>query len=899
MVQRRAIRSRRFAFIIPFVFLTAVFLINLSGDLSPVVAGEAPDIDEFTANLTTHPGFFNTYSNSDGEIYLEVTEDHFEKDFLVVVQMADGNGEAFLLTGFPLATETMAFRMRNNKIEMINRNSLFRADDGTPLGRMVDLGFRESVKHSFRPVAANKDQGRYLLSVTHVFVNDWPYLADFLPGLYGVGFFVDPSRSELVSVKGFPQNVEIKVDLTFGATRPIQTVTVPDPKALPISYHYSILALPDEPMQPRLSDDRVGYFNTTYRDFSRHGQLSDAIRLTNRWRLEKKDPYAELSEPVKPIVFYLENTIPDEFKPYVRDGVEAWNAAFEEAGFKNAILALDQPNDPNWDAGDARYSSIRWIPAIDSVFAIGPSDVDPRTGEILNADILVVSDWVSSYSNEQNWLDVDPFEELTMENDYIKWLSTINPDYAQRLCDFGSTMSGQMEMLRHTLLADGVMATNREVPVEYIGDALRELVMHEVGHTIGLRHNFKGSTITPADQIHNPEYTKVHGVSGSVMDYAPANIAYDRSEQGEYYNSVVGSYDRWAIQWGYMPVGNETLDPHEDLSALASQNYMREYRFATDEDTGLGRFAMDPYVNQYDMGEDPIAFYSGLNGFVDGLWDGLEDRILDYDEEYWPLRNTAHFLLFQKWRGFPWMTKALGGVEVYRVHKGAPDGMEPFMPMSAAAQRRAFDFVLQAFQPDILGSFPLELVDKMTGERRGDWASNWQFGQRLTYPIHDFVTWNRAIVLNIAFNNERLMRIRDNAFKSDEVNPFTLDELFEGFTDKIWADVMMGLAPRSSLQREIQSIYLDMLINMGSNNPELAAHNNQELARGDLPGSHLPPGINVLNPWLNDVHALAFAELIRIHEAIDGVLDVGTSDGMARAHLLETQNRIEQGLNIN
>jgi len=899
MVYKRSLRARRAAFVIPIVLLLVTFLVNLSGDLSPVVAGEAPDIDEFVAAFNMQPGFFNTYTTAEGQIYMEVTEDHFDKDLLLVVQMGQGNGESFLLAGFPLTTEMLTFRMRGQHIDLIHRNTNFRADPGTAAARMVELGFRESVKQAFQPVAANKDQGRYLLDVTGFFLDDYVDLASIGPGMYGTGLFFDRSRSDLSSVKAFPQNLNVKVNLTFGASGFINSPTVPDPKTLALNVSYSLLALPEDPMQARLSDDRVGYFTTTYRDFSRQGQLSDAIRLTNRWRLEKRDPYAPLSEPVKPIVYYLENTIPDKYKEYVREGVEAWNKAFEAAGFKNAVLALDQPNDPNWDAGDARYSTIRWVPAIDSVFAIGPSDVDPRTGEILNADILVVSDWVSSFSNESNWLELDPFSELTMENENIQWLNTINPEAAERLCALGATMSGQIEILKHTLIADGIMATHNPVPTEYIGDALREIVMHEVGHTLGLRHNFKGSTITPHDRIHNPAYTQEHGVSGSVMDYNPPNIAMDRSQQGEYYNSVVGPYDIWAIEWGYKPVGNETLsEPHLDLSALAAENWKREYRYATDEDTGLGSFAMDPYVNQYDMGEDPITFYSDLNTMIDGMWNGLEDRIIPDDGEYWPLRNTAHYLLFQKWRGYAWMSKGVGGIEVFRPHKGSPGELTPFMPLSGDDQRRALEFILTGFQPDVLGTFPLEMVNKMTNERRGDWASNWGFGQRLTYPIHDFVTWNRALVLNVVFNPERLMRIRDNAFISDESNPFTLDELFEGFSDEIWADVLTGQAPADSLQREAQSIYLDLLISLGSNDPELAAHLNHEheVARGEVPGSHLPPSVNVLQPWLNDVHALAFAQLVEIHEGIENAIASGRGDAMNRAHWMETANRIEQSL---
>jgi hypothetical protein len=886
---------RRLAFVLPIVIVAILLPLSLSGDLSPASAGEAPTIADFVANMESHPGLFNTYNSPEGRLFMEISQGQFEKDFLVVVQMAKGNGEGFLLTGFPLVDAMMTFRMVNTKIELIDRNPLFRATPGTPEGDMVNLGFRESVRESFTPVAKDTEYGIYLIDVTGLFVNDWPNLADILPDQYGVGFRLDPSRSELASVKGYPENVEIEADLTFASSGFIPTVTVPDGKTLPVSYHYSIIALPDEPMKPRLADDRIGFFTMTYKDYDQNAGPTDAVRLVNRWRLEKKDPYAPLSEPVKPIVYYLEKTIPTAIKPYIKQAVESWNAAFEQAGFKNAIVAMDEPDDPNFDLGDARYSSIRWVPAIDSIFAIGPSDADPRSGEILNADILVVSDWVPSITGEKGYLKNNPPDAEKMEK-MIALARQINPEAAARLCLYQESLGGQLEMLRDTLMADGVIGQDGGIPIEYVGAALREIVMHEVGHTLGLAHNFKASTLTPQDKLQDVSYTQQHGVSASVMDYNPANISMDRSKQGEYYNSVVGSYDKWAIEWGYTPVGDETLAPNPALEAIASQDSQPGHLFGTDEDTGLGPFSMDPTINQYDMG-DPLQYYQNLRPMVDSLWSGIEDRVVQNGAAYWPLRYAVHYLLFQQMRGYPMMAKALGGVIVSRVHKGNAEELTPLNPVSADQQRASLDYVLQAYRPNVLGSFPTELLDKMPTERYYDWASSWQLRTRFTYPLVDYITAVRSQVLAVAFNPERLMRIRDQSFASTDANPFTLGDLFDGFTNAIWGDVLSGNAPKDSLQREIQNTYLNMLIKLGSNESMPAKQANADDADGILPATHLPPDISHLPPATSDVHALAFAELVSLNQAITDLLAKGVTDKTSYAHLLEAQNRIEQALN--
>lgn len=861
-------RARRVLAVLVVIALSGMAL-NYS-----LVSQEAPSqgpIEAFVAEMKAIPGFFNAYLKKDGTLYLEVTQEHFGKDFLVVVQMARGIGESFLLTGYPLDSDLLQFRFRNDKIELWTRNPYFRAAPGTPLEKMVQLGFRDSLRRAFPIVARDDTAGRYLIDATGLFVSDWPNLADYLPGIFKTSFRLDPARSTISSVKGFPRNVEIEADLMFAAMAPLTNVPdrvfaiLPDEKTLPIELHYSVLALPEEPMKPRLADDRVGYFVTTYKDYERQTEPTNSVRIINRWRLEKKDPYAPLSEPIKPIIFYLENTIPKEFRPYIKEGVEAWNKAFEAAGFKNAIIALDQPNDPNWDPADARYSTIRWMPSVSAVFAIGPSDVDPRSGEILNADILFTADWVRSLTNEYLRLVDNPAALLEEEVKALELARAFNPTEVGKLCAYEAGLVPHMALLHMTLAADGQLKADGQLPLEYIGAALRELTMHEVGHALGLRHNFKASFATPFEKLHDLDFTRQYGITASVMDYNPPNIAADRERQGEYYSSTVGPYDIWAIQWGYKPVGNETLEPHPELQAIAQQHGKDHYLYGTDEDAWNYPYALDPRINQWDLSDDPIMYFQDLQRLVERLWPGLEERVIAEDAEYWPLRSAVNVLLYQQMRGYIMAVKALGGMEVTRAHKG--DVLTPLKVLPAEHQRQALRFVLDAFSPEIPKRFPKHLLDKMPRERWWDWASSWSVGQRFHFPIHDAITGMRASVLTAAFWPERLRRIVDNAYRSDEENPYTLAEHFMSFTDAIWADVLSQKAPTDSFQRAIQSVYVDLLIALATDKS---------------------------SDRVSDAVAMAYSELVRLDRAISDLLVEGVKDPQAKAHLMEVQHRIRE-----
>jgi len=875
---------RRLTLVGAVALLFIVLFNSVNSDLAPAVANSAPDIDTFVETFQARPGFINTYFSPDGALYFEITEAHFGRQFLVLNQLDKTLADFNLWAGWPLGNSMMSFRMLNNKIQLIDHSVIARADEGTPAAVMVDRTLQTSVRKSYSPIAMNKEEGRYLIDMTRLFLEDWANLSQSYSGLFGSPMRVDPLRSEITSVKAFPENVEIVADLTMGASQSASLSTpLPDTRTAPVSYHYSIVALPEEPMKPRLADSRIGYFTTAYVDFSVKEGAGNLMRMANRWRLEKSDPYAEISEPVEPIVFYLEKTIPDELRPYFREGVEEWNKAFEQAGFKNAILAVDEPDDPDWDAADARYSSIRWVAAPGAGgLAIGPSDVDPRSGEILNADIIFLSSWFLNKGQEFDNYAMSMLYGLPFENPELEAMRQSNPEAFARMCHYALGMASELEMTRLALIADGTIGADDEIPVEYIGEALRYIVMHEVGHSLGLRHNFKASSAVPNDRLNDMSYTSEHGLSVSVMDYVPANIALNRAEQGHYFSHTVGAYDQWAIEWGYTPVGNESMAPHPELEAIALEHSMPEHAYGTDEDVS-GAFALDPNINTWDLGSDPIAYFRDYTALIDTLWADLDERLVGDGEPYWPMRQQAWRMIYFKFLGMLSQAKGMGGMNVTRAHRGDPVFDAPLQLLSAAEQRAAQQYVLEAFDPAIVEGMPKELLSKLTLDRVPGFTFSTLFG-RLAFPYPNIVSGLRHLVMTFAFEPDRLMRIRDNEYLSDEADPYTLGEHFEGFTRKIWGSELSGGVSGDLFQRELQSMYVDVLISIGT------AEASVDLFNGS---------IDAPTPYVTDAKSLARADLLSIHAAIEDLLAGGVSSRVDEAHLMNIQHRIGQALDLN
>ncbi len=828
---------------------------------------------EITKDAQQLRGLFTGYRKRDNA-YLAIRSDQFDRDYLLVAQLAQGLGDYGLDGGTSLRSDLIRFHRTATKVELRLVNPYLTATPGTPMARTVAYSFGGSVAYSF-PIASVRDTtNEVLIDLTPFLLSDWADVGGFFDFIVQAltlrgGVSLDKERSAFEGMRMFPANVELDARISFLASKPLGIATVPDYRYIPLTLHYSLLELPATPMRPRVADDRLGYFISAMMDFSRDTAETFFVRYVNRWRLERQNPSAPMSDPVKPITYYLDRTIPLEWRPYVRAGILEWNRAFEDAGFTNAIQVLDAPDDTLWSAEDARYSTVRWMANFNAVYAIGPSDIDPRTGEILNADILVAASFVPFWQGEyREYAGPQTLTGAVFQED-----SLLRADPSGRMlrrCRYAAGLSRYGTLLRATLAARGVIAPGAPVPREYIGQALKELVMHEVGHTLGLRHNFRGTTAIPATSLTDRQFTAANGTSASVMDYNPPAIALDRGRQGDYYSTTIGTYDRWAIRYGYAGVGGDTPDAERPgLARIAGEAADPNHVYATDEDAGFAGFGLDPNVTRWDQTTDPLLWAQDQVTLINRLFDSLETRLVAPGEAYPKLRGGFVDLLFQRWYATVVTTKYLSGVYTARDHRGDPNGRPPFTAVPAAKQREALAFIAAAGLGEDVYRFRPELLNRLAPSRWWHWGQS-PFSQgRIDFPLHDWAYSFQSILVSLLLDPGVLARIRDNELRATRGEPVvTIPDVLTTLTNTIWAEADRGRNV-ASIRRDLQRMYLGELM---------------QLQVSPNPGTP------------DDARALARVTLVELNGRLVRALTAGGLDAYTRAHYADSRAKIEQAL---
>jgi hypothetical protein len=845
---------------------------------------------DVTKNARVQNGLFTLYVKRDNT-YLSLTPAQLDHDYLLVTQLSQGIGELGVDGGSSIRSDLIRFHRAGDRIELWVVNPHFAAAPGTPMSRAVEYSFGHSVAHSFA-IATMSDKGDILLDLTPFLLSDWADLAPLFQGVANQrkqsgNVFLDRDRSSLEQLQIFAGNLEAEVRLTYQSNRNLGLETLADYRWIPVGVHYSLLELPNTPMRPRYADERVGYFVSAIKDFSRDTAESFFVRFVNRWRLEKRDPAARLSEPVKPILYYIDRTVPTEWRPWVRAGILEWNKAFEDAGFRNAIQVLDAPDDTLWSAEDARYSTVRWTATNRSVYAVGPSNVDPRTGEILNADVLVSAGWIQTWRGESGEY-VAP--DVTVRSIFVEDSVASSGTSETRLCSLSEGLRRQGTLARAVIAGSGKRSARRL----YIGQALKALIMHEIGHTLGLRHNFRGSAGVSRAQLSNKAYTRAHGHGVSVMDYSPPTLSLDARQQGDYYAPTIGSYDRWAIRYGYTPFGgsesvvtakgSEAVTPDwvpeaevKALGSIAAEAANPAHVYGTDEDAGFGGLGLDPTVSRYDQTDDPLGWARERVTLINRLFDSLPARMVAPGQGYARLRAAFTDLLNDRWYATLVTTKYLGGAMTARDHRGDPAARPAFVTVPAAVQRQALEFIVQAgFGPQAYRFSP-DLLNHLGPNRWRHWGSSPGKDGRIDFPLHDWAIAQQGALLNQLLDPVVLARIRDAELRAAEgESTVTIPELFATLTAAIWAETgFPGSATRpvapqnvSSVRRDLQRLHLNSLIQM------------------------------IVSPLPNtpeDARTLARVTLSDLGVQLDRARRFDL-DPYTRAHLLDSRERINQAI---
>jgi hypothetical protein len=819
------------------------------------------DFERLAEGAEVSHGFFDLYLKK-GRLYLAVPADRLDQEFLMDSRIARGIGAAGLFGGTTLETfemDLMAFEKHGENLYLVQRPHRFSAPSDARAQAAVDISFGSSIVQT-ADVEAVRPDSALVVEVTGWFVSDFSGVGRIGRGAarrssgQGGNLNFDRSRSYIDAVSSFPENTNIRATLTFrsGASRPAPSV--PDGRYIPVTIHYTLAKLPEQPMERRVADDRVGNFMTVHKDFS----VEDSTffrRYVNRWRLEPGERVGDLRRPVEPITYYIDRNVPDEYRGWFKEGVENWNTAFEAAGWVDAIRALDLPEDA--DPNDIRYSVLRWNTSDDPNYsAIGPSKVDPRTGEILDADILFEANMFRGFRNTwRNMVNpVTAAEAFEMALGVGEFEISDPNGQTMELPGFSSALAAQGALAGLVLASRGEMDPGDPLPGELLRQYTMWVVMHEVGHTLGLQHNFRSSASTPMDQLHNRDFTDVNGVYSSVMDYPTVNLAPKGEDVGDYYTYNAGSYDRWAISYAYTRSQDDANDIARGVSDLG--------HMYGNESGGGG--ALDPTINTYDLGADPLAWGAERSALIRDLLPRVPEYALQDNSPFVDVTNAYNQLMNEYARAVAPAVKYIGGQYMNRDHVG--DGRDPFVNVPRAKQLQALDLLIDrmfaegalAVAPEVLQSFGVNGFSH--------WGIDRTTAGRYDFPFHSRTLGLQSSVLNQILNPSRLARIRDAETKFGTDQVVTIPEVMSSLTTAIWSE--LGLGTISADRRDLQRAHLDAM-------------------------EHLV--VSPANGTPADARAVARWELAQLKDRIDSA-QAQASDGYTRAHLFEALARVDKTL---
>lgn len=760
-----------------------------------------------TSDAVTDEGIID-YHKVDNKYYFEIPEDLLGKEILIVSRIS-GHVKGLNFGGAGMKSrpqQVIRFQKKDDQILMRSVSFNAVADEQLPIYQSVVNNNFEPVIQSFKIETTNEDKKGYVIDVEEFFTTDIPMigaLSDNQRKNFKISS-VDKSRSVISWAKSFPENIEIRHILTYkGSELPDNQLT----NTLSIEMNQSLILLPENPMVPRLHDDRVGFFSINQIDYGLDEQKAASRRFITRWRLVPSDWDAfnagEAVEPVKPIVYYIDPATPEKWRPFIKQGVEDWQTAFEKAGLKNAIIAKDAPTkeeDPDWSPEDVRYSVIRYI-STDIQNAQGPHVHDPRTGEILESDIL----W---YHNVMNLL----------RNWFFVQTAAVNPE------------------------AQGVKFKD-----ELMGELIRFVSAHEVGHTLGFPHNMGSSVAYPVDSLRSPNFTSTHGTAPSIMDYARFNYIAQPEDGVTNFYPQLGEYDDWAVWYGYRPIPN-VVTPEDEKETLHNWVLAKGddplYRYGRQR-----RDPVDPTAQTEDLGDDSMEAskygIANLKRINENLtkWAILDGE--DFDE----LEELYGQVVGQYNRYMGHVTSNVGGV--YEYYKTGDQNGAVYTYASKDKQQRAVKFL-----NDQLFTTPTWLINEPVLNKVEEAG------------MVDRIKALQTRTLGRLADEDRLKRMLENEALNGSA-AYSANNMFTDLRTGIYSELASGRAI-DTYRRNLQKAMVEEL-------GKLYLHEDEDIKTSDIP--------SIARGHLNGIKALARSgaarqtnEVSKFHlqylvDRIDDILD--------------------------
>ena len=758
--------------------------------------GEKKTIASLVKTSKKVDGLFGIYQDTTtGSLMMTVAKDKLGKEFIYFTHVVDAPVAAGFFRGAFGSNNTFTVRKHFNRLEFVTQNANHYFEDGHALARAASANISPAVV-AVQDILA-EDSAHYLIKADDLFMTEAFTQVKPTPNPTarpGQSFTLgglSKAKTRVMAVRNYPGNTDIAVDYVYENPAPLNRggTDITDARNVTVSVQHSLIEMPKNDYQPRFDDPRVGYFSQEMNDMV-SVKAAPYRDLINRWRLVKKDPSAAISEPVEPITWWIENTTPVEFRDVITRAVLAWNPAFEAAGFRNAMVVKVQPDDADWDAGDIRYNVLRWTSSPNPPFGgYGPSFVNPRTGQILGADIMLEYVFVTNRVRQEKAFGQ---AALGMEAEEVL-------DQTGKMCSFGDQLQLNVMAGRQALIARGASQIEMK---EYINQAITGLILHEVGHTLGLNHNMKASQMLSRTEINDRSITSAKGVMGSIMDYEIVNLAKKGQSQGDYFSTRPGPYDVWAIQFGYTAPLPDAAAESRRMNALLARSTEPDLTFGNDADITNAMSGIDPRVNVNDMTNDAIGYMSDRFEVINDLMQGLQSRYTNNGESYHEMRNAYLVLTGQLNTASTVIARYVGGVYVDRAFAGQPGATKPFTPVSRADQKRAMvSLTKNVFAPNAYSS-PAGLYNYLQMQRRGFGF----FGQPEDPKIHERVLNIQRNVLTHLLSPRVQTRITDSRTYGNE---YALTEMMSDLTSAIFDADARGNV--NSFRQNLQLEYVNRL----------------------------------------------------------------------------------------